>query len=153
MSYINSLPSERVAIVGNIDPDAYTAATYTTDWVEMKNFYNFMAIVQAGDLGSSATLDAKLRAATTGAGAGAADITGAAITQLTQAGTDSNKQAIINFDPSVLAGTSYTHFQLSMTVGTATSDAGAILLGLNPRHAPATDGDATTVDSVATATG
>lgn len=153
MSHITSLPSERIAIVGNIDPDAYTAATYTTDWVEMKNYFNFMAIVQAGDLGPSATLDAKLWAATSGAGAGAADITGAAITQLTQAGTDSNKQAIINFDPSVLAGSAYTHVQLSMTVGTATSNAGAILLGFNPRYAPATDSDATTVDSVATATG
>lgn len=150
---ISSLPSERIAVVANIDPDAYTAATYTSDWVAMKDFYHFMAIVQAGDLGSSATLDAKLRSATSSAGAGAADITGAAITQLTQAGSDSNKQAVINFDPSVLAGTSYTHVQLSMTVGTATSDAGAVLLGFNPRNAPASGTDASTVDSITNATG
>ena len=34
---ISSLPSERIAVVANIDPDAYTAATYTSDWVDMKD--------------------------------------------------------------------------------------------------------------------
>jgi hypothetical protein len=150
MSPINSLPSERVAIVGNIDPDAYTAGTYTTGWIALKDFKRFMAVVQAGDLGSSATLDAKLTAATSSGGAGSADITGAAITQLTQAGTDSNKQVVINLDTSgaFLAGSAYTHFRLSMTVGTATSDAGGIVFGLDPVSAPASDTDSSTVDEI-----
>lgn len=144
----NSTPSEISAVVGCIDPDAYGASTYFTGYIPLKNFGRFQAIIQAGDLGSSATLDAKLIAYTTAAGAGTTDITGAAITQLTQAGTDSNKQAIINLNTDALAGTAFTHFRLSMTVGTATSDAGAVVLGFDAKYDPASNSDATTVDEI-----
>jgi hypothetical protein len=148
----NSLPSERVAVVGNIDPDAYTANTYYSGYIALKNFRRFMAVVQAGDLGTNATLDAKLIGYTDGSGTGAADITGAAITQLTEAGTDSNKQAVINLNTDALAGaTEYTHMRLALTIATATSDAGAVVLGFDPVHSPASDNDATTVDSIASA--
>jgi hypothetical protein len=148
MGTVNQLPSERVAVVGAIDPDAYTAAAYSTGWIALKDFHRFMAIVMGGDLGSSATLDAKLTAATSAAGAGATDITGAAITQMTQAGTDSNKQAVLNLNTDALAGTAYTHFRLTVTVAVATSDMGAVVFGIDPRHSPATDSDASTVDEV-----
>jgi hypothetical protein len=35
-----------------------------------------------------------------------------------------------------------------MTIGTATSDAGAILIGVNPRNAPASDNDLAAVDEI-----
>lgn len=149
--HTNSLPTERVVPVAVIDPDAYTAADYDTVWVPLKDFFRFMAVVCAGTLGSSATLDAKLRVATDSSGTNAADVTGSGITQLTQAGSDSDKQAVINFDPQqFLAGAAldYTHVSLRMTVGTATSDAGAVLLGIDPRFLPASDYDASTVDSI-----
>lgn len=149
--HVNSLPSERFAPVASIDPDAYTAATYTSGWVAVKNFHRFFAVFQAGDLGSSATLDGKLEKATDSSGTGAADVTGASITQLTQAGTDSNKQACINFDTANLEGSAFTHIRLSMTVGTATSDAGAILFGCDPRDGVASSNDDSTVDSYANA--
>ena len=152
MGSINSLPSERVAVVGNIDPDAYAAAAYTTGYIPLKDFHRFMAIIEAGDIVSTGTVDAKLTAYTSDAGAGAFDIPGAAITQLTQAGTDSNKQAVINLNADTLAGsTKYTHFRLTVTLGTAGADMSAIVLGLDPRHAPASDSDASTVDSIASA--
>lgn len=150
---MNMLPSEVAAVVGAINPAAQTAATYTTGYIPMKLFRRFMAIVQAGTLGSSATIDAKLIAYTSDAGAGAFDIPGAAITQLTQASTDSNKQAVINFDTQALAGnTEYTHFRLSMVVGTATSGASAVVLGFDPLYGPASDNDAATVDSINSST-
>jgi hypothetical protein len=146
----NSLPSERCAIVGNIDPDAYANGAQSTGYIPLKDFGRFMAIVQAGDIVSTGTVDAKITAYTSDAGAGAYDVPGAAITQLTQAGSDSNKQAVINFDVDSLAGsTKYTHFRLTVTMGTAGADLGAIVLGFDPRHAPASDGDAATVDSIA----
>jgi hypothetical protein len=146
---VNTLPTERAALVGAIDPDAYTANAYTTGYIALKNFGRFMAVVMAGDLGTNATLDAKLTAYTSDAGAGAADISGATITQLTEAGTDSNKQAIINLNTDALAGsTLYTHFRLTVTLATATSDFGAVVFGFDPRYAPADDNDATTVDSI-----
>jgi len=144
----NKLPSEAAAVVATIDPDVYTAATYVSDWVAVKNFRRLMAVVMAGELGASATLDAKLRMATDASGTGATDITGAAITQLTKAGSDDDKQAVINLNTDALAGTSYTHVALSMTVGTATSDAGAIIMGFNPLYGPASDNDLSTVDSI-----
>lgn len=142
-------PSDAAAVEGNIDPDAYAAGTYTTGWIAAKDFDAFLAIVQAGDLGASATLDAKLQQATDGSGTGAKDIAGKAITQLTQAGTDSNKQVLINLRADELDVTNdFDFFRLSMTIATAASDAGAIVLGFTPRYAPASDNDASTVDEI-----
>ncbi|MEM6259684.1 MAG: hypothetical protein AAGI37_15500 [Planctomycetota bacterium] len=145
----NALASEQVAIVGNIDPDAYAASTVTSGWISVADFYNFAAVIQAGTLGSSATVDAKLEQATDSSGTGAKDITSKAITQLTQAGTDSDKQAVINLKSDELdIANDFTHFRLSVTVATAASDVGGIVLGVNPRHAPASDNDASTVDEI-----
>lgn len=146
---LNLKASELVGVVGRIDPDVQTAATYTTGWIDASKFHRYMAIVQAGTLGASATLNAKLEQATSAAGAGAKDITGKLITALTQAGTDDDKDAIINLHPSELdLDNAFTHFRLSMTVAVATSDAGAIVLGIGPRSGPATDNDIAGVDEV-----
>jgi len=146
----NIKPSQRVAVVGAIDPDVHTAATYTTGWIAAKNFFAYMAIIMAGTLGTNATIDAKIEQATDAAGAGAKDVSGAVITQMTQAGTDkSDKQAIINLRQSQLdIANNFTHFRLSMTVATATSDAGAIVLAMDERYGPASDNDAASVDQI-----
>lgn len=146
---MNSQASEQVGVVGNIDPDAYAASTVTTGWIAAKDFQRFLAIVQAGTLGASATLDAKLEQATDAAGTGAKDVTGKTITQLTQAGTDSDKQALINLRPEELdINNGFTHFRLSMTIGVAASDAGGIVLGVTPRSGFAGAIDAATVDEI-----
>jgi hypothetical protein len=142
-------PSDRAAVVGIIDPDAYAAGTVTTGWIDMRQYNALMAIVMSGTLGASATLDAKFEQATNGSGAGAKDVTGALITQLTQAGTDSDKQAIINLWAEDLdVNNLFTHARLSMTVAVATSDAGAIVLGLDKRHGAASSGDLASVDEI-----
>lgn len=141
--------SDEVAVVGAIDPDVYTAAAYSTGWVSMVAWQKLMAIVMAGTLGSSATLDAKFEQATDSGGTGVKDITGKAITQLTQAGTDSDKQAIINLRADELdIANGFTHARLTMTVGTATSDAGALLMGLIARYRNAAANDAAAVDEI-----
>lgn len=143
----NILPSSKVAVAGVIDPDAQAAGTVTTGWVSAAAYANFMAIVMAGTLGSSATLDAKLEQATSAAGAGAKDISGKAITQLTQADTDNDKQAIINCRADELdVANSFAYVRLSMTVATATSDCGGLLLGLDARDEPVTQ--PTAVDEI-----
>jgi hypothetical protein len=145
----NLKPSDAVAVVGAIDPDVYTAATYTSGWIDMSAFGAIQAIVMAGTLGASATLDAKLEQASDSGGTGAKDITGKAIAQLTQAGTDSDKQAIINlFADELDINNGFNHARLSITVGTATSDAGAVVLGLYPVSGTAADNDAATVDEI-----
>ncbi len=145
----NSLPSERAGLVGVIKPDATTAGTVTTAWVPAKNFHSFLAVVMAGDLGTGATVNAKLQQATDISGTGAKDITGKAITALTEAGTDSNKQALINLRAEQLdVDGGFAFVRLSLTVATATSDVAALLFGFDARFGPATDFDATTVDEV-----
>jgi hypothetical protein len=146
---MNKLPSEDVAVLGTIDPDAYTAAAYTSDYADAGEFESLMAVIMAGTLGSSATLDAKLVQATDSSGTGSKDITGKAITQLTQAGTDSDKQAIINCRAEELdLANEFSHVAIVMTVAVATSDAGAVLLGTNARSNPASDNDLASVDEI-----
>ena len=141
--------SSEVGILGAIDPDAYAAGTVTTGWISAAQFQRFMAVVMAGTLGSSATLDAKIEQASDSSGTGAKDLTGAAITQLTQAGSDSDKQAVIAFGSDDLdLANGFTHFRLSMTVATATSDCGGLVIGSDVRYGPAVDQDAATVDEI-----
>lgn len=142
-------PSEMYALLGTVDPDANTAATYVSDYADMGKFEKASAIVLLGDLGASATVDAKLVQATASDGTGAKDITGKAITQFTQAGSDSDKQAIIDVDAAELdVANGYRYVALSMTVATATSDCGGVLLGFEPRYAPAFDNDLASVDEI-----
>jgi len=146
---LNSLPSEKVAVSGVIDPDANTAATLTTEYVNMGTFQRAMGIILAGTLGSSATLDAKLVQATDAAGTGKKDITGKAMVQLTQAGSDSDKQVVLNVRASELdAQNDFAFVAIEMTTAVATSDSAAILLGMDPRIGVASDSDLASVDEI-----
>jgi hypothetical protein len=145
----NLTASARAAIVGVIDPDAYAAGTVTTGWIDIQDYFTLLGVIFAGDLGSSATVDAKFQQATDSSGTGVKDVTGSAITQLTQAGTDDNKQALINLSSADLDyNNGFRYVRLSMTVATATSDAGAVVIGLDPRYGAANAADASTVDEI-----
>jgi hypothetical protein len=139
MSNPNILPSKQAVIAAVIDPDLNTAAAHSSGWISMSDFPAIQAIILVGDLGTSATLDAKLEQATDSSGTGVKDVSGKAITQLTQAGTDeSNQQAIINCRAEELdIANDFTHVRLTMTVGTASSDSGAVVLGHYARYQPA----------------
>ncbi len=80
---------ENLAVLGTIDPDAYAAGALNSDWVDMSQFNQLLFILAVGTFGTDATVDCKLQEATTAAGAGAADISGKAITQL-EDGDDNN---------------------------------------------------------------
>jgi len=136
MSHPLLRPSDRISLVGVIDPDANAAATLLTVWVDAGLFEYFMAMISAGDIGTNGTIDAKLRQATDSSGTGAKDITGKAITQFTQAGTDkSNKQAFINLESEDLdVANGFRWVALSVTGAVATSDFAAYLFGLNPKY-------------------
>jgi len=76
-------------------------------------------------------------------------LTAAAITQLTQAGTDSDKQALIAMSADDLdADGGFTHARLSMTVAVATSDVGAVVMGMSPRYDAAHANDLASVDEI-----
>jgi hypothetical protein len=146
---MNPKISDLVGVAATIDPDVTAAGTVTSDWVAMKDFDQVLAVVLAGTLGSSATVDAKIEQATDGSGTDAKDVTGKAITQMTQAGTDqSDTQAVIGVSAADLdVANDFTHVRLSITVGTATSDVGGVIVGL-ASDLPATAVDLTSVGEV-----
>jgi len=138
-------PSELAAVVGVIDPDANGTGTLTTGWIDMAQFQAIMAVIMAGTLGTSATIDAKLEQATDDSGTSAKDVDGSDITQLVKASNDDDQAIIECFAEDLDIANGFSHVRLSMTVGTATSDAGALVLGMSPRYGPASDNDAATV--------
>lgn len=146
-----SVGSEQFAVLAVIDPAAIAASTVTSGWVFMGNWQSVTAIVKAGVLGAAATLDAKLQQATSSAGAGAKDIVGASIAQLTKAAADDNKQSILN----VRAGSfdingGFNYVRLSVTVAVATSTVDVILLGVNGFTLPASNNDNASVKNIKT---
>jgi len=138
----NTKPSEVCAIAATIDPDAYSAATTVSDYVNMADFESVMIIILVGTMATNATLNAVVKQATSGAGAGAKNLTSSkAITELTEAGSDSDKQVIITVRAEELdLANDFTHIAISVTGAVAASDYGAVILGFNPRRAP-TDGE------------
>ncbi|WP_232494924.1 hypothetical protein [Novosphingobium kaempferiae] len=145
--FTNFQISARAGIAGVIDPDAYAAGTYTTDWIDMRTWFWLMAVIMAGDMSANGTIDAKIEQATTNTGTGAKDIVGLAIAQLTKAGSDDNKQALINIGTEDLDfNNGYRFVRLSLTVATAASDAGAIVIGMDPRYGMPGGNDVASVD-------
>ena len=137
--YPNIKGSEQFAILTVLDPSSAAAGTATSSWVPVATFHSMLAVIQTGALGTSATIDAKLRQATDSSGTGAKDVTGRAIVQIVKATGDS-KQALINMRcDEIDTNNAFTHVALSVTVGTAASIYNALLLGMNPRFAPGSD--------------
>lgn len=144
---LNQIANEGVGLVGAINPDVTVASTVTTGWIDAGVFQTYLAVVSLGTLGTSATVDAKLEQASDSGGTGAKDVTGKAITQLTQAGTDaSDSEATISLRGTELdLVNEFTHFRLSVTVAAATSDIAGYVFGVDARTGLATDNDAATV--------
>ena len=135
--YPNSKASEMLAILATIDPASQAAGAISSGWVSVANHLGFLAGVQTGVLGTSATVDAKLQQALDATGTGAKDITGRAIIQIVKA-TGDNKQALINVKPEDLDTVNGFGFvRVTVTVGAAASVTSAQLIGVNPRFAPA----------------
>ena len=140
----NYLGSESAAIVATVDPDAQAAGASNSDGVDMSLFDNVSFILMAGALGSSATLDMNI---TSGSDNSTFGTTVKSITQLTQAGSDDDKQVVVNVSAQDLTeGDRYVRAEV--TVATATSDTGLVAIGFNPKHAPASDNDLSTVDEI-----
>jgi len=133
----NAKGSELLSVLATIDPAAQAAGTVSTSWISLANHHGLLAVIQTGVLGASATLDAKLQQASDATGTGAKDITGKAITQIVKVSGD-NKQVLINAKPEDLDTVNGFGFaRLSITVGVASSQTAALVLGLSPRFAPA----------------
>jgi hypothetical protein len=149
MLNVNQKGSEVVALSARISPVSQGVGAVSSGWVPAKDFHRFMAMVIAGVLGAAATLDAKIEQATSSGGAGVKDVPNRAITQLTKAGADDNKEAVINVDHDDLdTDGGFNHIRLTLTVGVAASLVAGTLQGVGARFGPASDTDAATVDEI-----
>lgn len=148
----NIKPTERFSVEGLIDPDNYTAGDVSTNWIDMKELGYLSALVAVGDMASTSTVDAKFEQATSAAGAGAKDVAGSDIIQMTEAGGDDNTQAAINLSESDLdIANGFRYARLTVTVAAAASDAGAVVLGFDANYFPKTHASSVAqVDGVAT---
>lgn len=144
----NQQLSESLAVVDCIDPDAYGTGAVNGDVIDMKHHRRVLFVVMAGDLGSSATLDFAVNGDTASNGSFATAITGKAITQLTQAGTDSDKQALVEVTAEQVAAQGLRYIRGTMTVGAATSDCGVVTLADFSRYSPASEYDLSSVDEI-----
>lgn len=140
--------AQNVAVIATIDPDAYATGAQTTDVIDMRYWREVAFIVMAGDLGSSATLDFVVKGDTASNGSFATTITGKSITQLTEAGTDSDKQVVVRVSAEEAAAQGYRYLRGTMTVGTATSDCAVLVVGTHMRYHPASGFDLASVDEI-----
>lgn len=140
--------SEALAVVSCIDPDANTTGAITGDIIDMSKHARVMFVVMAGTLGSSATLDFQVFGSAASNMGSPGALTGKSITQLTEAGTDSDKQAIVEVTAEEVISQGYRYVRGTLTVGVATSDAAVLALADHSRYSPASELDLSSVDEI-----
>ncbi len=140
----NAKASELIAVLDVVNPSSQAPGAVSTGWVSAADYHRFLAVLQLGVLGASGTVDAKIQQATDGAGTGAKDVTGKAITQIT---ATNNQQKLIDVqadDLDVSGG--FNYIRLTVTTAVAASLTSVVLLGAYPRYAAVTQ--ATSVKEV-----
>ena len=143
--------SEDVAILATIDPDAYTASSYTSDWADVEYFEAFQGVLFTGTIAASATLAFVLLQAKNSTGGSVKAITNANIVALAAATTNSDKQYTINIRADQLDVAGGFHFLAAKaTLAVATSDFGAAILGFKVKHGPASGHDLASVTQIVT---
>jgi hypothetical protein len=130
----NVLISESLANLAEILPSAQTVGTVTSSPFQLNKSRKAMATIMVGTPGSGGNVNAKFRWCATSGGT-YADVTGAAMTQMTTAGIQqieirADRVNALGFGP---------FFQLSMTVATATTPTAAVVQGADARYMPNSD--------------
>jgi hypothetical protein len=138
---------QRVAVLATIDPQSGAAGTFDSDAVSMSLFRRALFILLVGAMGALATVDAKLQGSVNGT-SGWTDITGRAITQLTKAGSDDNKQALVEISDAELNDAGYRYVRMRVTTATEASLIAVLALGGDPRYPVASDNDLASVDEI-----
>jgi hypothetical protein len=140
-----ALPSERVAVVGVIQPINGNNATTLTAAIDMQPWGSLLAILQVGVIDQ--VVDFKLQECATSGGS-YTDISGKSITQA--AATDDGKTYLINLQAEELASGS-RYVKASVTVGNGTSSlVSVVCLGFDAKYGPGSDSDLTSVAQIVT---
>lgn len=117
--------------LAQINPSS-TSATQNSSYVSMASRHHIAALIFVGTIAATGTLDIKLQQAKDSSGTSVKDITGKALTQLTNADSPVTKPLIIEVraDELDVAG-GFTHVRLVVAAATAASLVGAALFGVD----------------------
>lgn len=139
MSYTNQF-NETCSLLYNLAPISQGAGVEQfTSYVSLANYHRAAIVIHTGVMAGGSTLDAVVHQATTTAGGGPAKhlTPSKAITQLTQAGADSNKDVLIEIQTEELdVDNGFDCIALGYTVGAAATLLSIEIYGLEPRFAP-----------------
>lgn len=136
MSYTNRVSEVMYPLLYE-HADSIGVAVNTSARVSLANYHRAWFFLDVGDMGQAATIDVQLYQATALTGGSTAVITGKAITQLTQAGSDSNKLCCIELQTEELdVDGGYEHVYVVLTVAGAACELSWCLFGCEPRFAP-----------------
>lgn len=142
--------TEGLALIGTIDPDAYGTGVTSTDVIDMRYWKEVLFVVTAGDIVSTGTIDFEVNYDTASGGTFTNVVTGKAITQLTEAGTDSNKQALVRVTDEEVAqmavGARYIRGDANLLA--AGADFAVVVLGVPKSYGPANEYDLASVDEI-----
>ena len=101
-----------------------SAGSTTSAAIDMTGYSKGSLVVQAGVIASSGTVDCKVQTSATSGGS-YADLTGAAITQMTEAGGDSGSTVIVDFE----IPNGKPHVKTVLTNATAAAIQGVLVIG------------------------
>jgi hypothetical protein len=135
--------SESLAVVGVINPDAYTAGTVYTAAIEMNRVNQLVAIVNIGEITGDGTVNFALQQSATSGGS-YTTITDKAMTEIE---TDGDKQVVISLDASEI-GKDKPFVKGNLTTAVAAVDVGVVILGSTARYDPASDFNLGTVAQI-----
>lgn len=124
-------------LLGHIPADSETTEQ-NTGFIYAGNHHRFVTLISVGDMATNATFDVDIEQATNSAGSGTVkNVTGKSITQLTQAGSGSNKVVIIELRSEELdvAG-GFDHFNVECTPATAAVEFSVMVFGFEARYRP-----------------
>ena len=127
---------ECAPIVDVIHADSASAAV-NGGWVDMQQAEEILFLINVGDIASGGTVDAKVQQAKTSSGGSAKDISGAAITQLTQADGDSDSVVGISVHVEKLdIANDFRYARLTVTPASAAAEFAAIALHFGIGYEP-----------------
>jgi len=138
--------TEELELISSLDPDSYAAGVYDlAAYVNCEEFRQIVFVLSLGDMVATSTVDMDIETATSAAGANATNVK--SITQLTQAGGDSNAKVCVTVDAiemeEAYAGSSFINAEV--TVGAAASEFSLMVYGRGLRYEPASQANWTEV--------
>ena len=138
MSRYSERITERIAVQDYIKSQAGTAGTYLTGAVAISTGRRFLLIVNAGDLGASATVDAEIDWSATSGGTYAKMGT-SSITQVTATGDavyliEVSAEAVMNAHPTA------AFLKGKVVTATAATPISAVLISVDGRYDPVSQG-------------